>query len=222
MNRKLWIEDGKANKGGAIQVAILGSATVDAAAIDPSTLVLGAASAAPGSATLADVSTATGAVACDPKRGKKDGIIDLLVTFDAKSVVAGSSVPYAGQHVSISLTGEYYDGLPFGCSDVVQAVGNIPKKFEPIGGGSDGGLSFPNPNPFNPVTRISYVVPNTQHVRLAVFDVAGRLVDELVNEVKGAGEYVVEWDAGTLPSGVYFYRLETGGNTMVRRATLLK
>jgi hypothetical protein len=52
--------------------------------------------------------------------------------------------------------------------------------------------------------------------------VAGRLVENLVNEVKSAGEYVVEWDAGRLPSGVYFYRMQTGSQTVVRRATLLK
>ena len=84
------------------------------------------------------------------------------------------------------------------------------------------GLGFPNPNPFNPVTRISYNVPTTQHVRIAIYDVAGRLVEDLVNETKAAGEHVVEWDAGRLPSGVYFYRMQTGGQTLVRRATLLK
>ena len=72
------------------------------------------------------------------------------------------------------------------------------------------------------MTRIGYLMPKTQHVRIAVYDVAGRLIEELINEVKDAGEHVVEWDAGTLPSGVYFYRLQTGRETVVRRATLLK
>jgi hypothetical protein len=83
-------------------------------------------------------------------------------------------------------------------------------------------LGYPSPNPFNPVTRIAYRVPASEHIHIAVYDVAGRLVEQLVDEVKGSGEYVVEWDAGRLPSGVYFYRMRTGDRTIVRRAILLK
>ena len=80
-------------------------------------------------------------------------------------------------------------------------------------------LGFPSPNPFNPVTRINYRVPSTQHARIAIYDVAGRLVESLVDEVKGAGDYVVECNAGVLPSGVYYYRMQTGDRTIVRRVT---
>ncbi len=94
-----------------------------------------------------------------------------------------------------------------------------PKSTPPA---NTAGLGLPSPNPFNPVTRISYNVPSMRHVRIAIYDVEGRLVENLVNEVKAPGEYVVEWDAGNLPSGVYFYRMQTGSETIVRRATLLK
>ena len=113
------------------------------------------------------------------------------------------------------------DGMPFSASDCITLVGNDKSKKR---AGMDGAsaLGFPTPNPFNPVTRISYSVPTTQHVRIAIYDVAGRLVEDLVNETRAAGEHVVEWDAGRLPSGVYFYRMQTGDRTIVRRATLLK
>ena len=48
------------------------------------------------------------------------------------------------------------------------------------------------------------------------------MVEDLVNETKAAGVHTVEWDAGSLPSGVYFYRMQAGGQTFVRRVTLLK
>jgi hypothetical protein len=78
------------------------------------------------------------------------------------------------------------------------------------------------PNPFNPVTTLAYTLPRSAHVRLAVYDVTGRLVVTLAQGVQSAGEHVVEWDATGLASGVYYYRLETGDVTHVRRAILLK
>jgi hypothetical protein len=111
--------------------------------------------------------------------------------------------------------------MPFEATDCITLVGSArEKKQAGLKGAS--GLGFPTPNPFNPVTRTSYNVSSTQHVRIAIYDVAGRLVETLVDETKSAGEYVVEWDAGSLPSGVYFYHMETGDETIVRRATLLK
>jgi flagellar hook assembly protein FlgD len=71
-------------------------------------------------------------------------------------------------------------------------------------------------------TRISYSVPTSQHVRIAIYDVAGRLVEDLVNETKAAGEYVVEWDAGSLASGIYFYRLRAGNTTLTKKMVFLK
>jgi hypothetical protein len=106
-------------------------------------------------------------------------------------------------------------------TDCITIVGN-PHHAAKFGVNDDSELGPAYPNPFNPVTRFSYRVSSTQHVNIAIYDVAGRLVENLVNEVKGAGDYIVEWDAGVLPSGVYFYRMQAEGKTLVRRATLLK
>jgi hypothetical protein len=68
-------------------------------------------------------------------------------------------------------------------------------------------LSQNYPNPFNPVTVISYQLPVNSRVSLKVIDLLGREVATLVNEGKAAGTYQITFDAGKLPSGVYFYRL---------------
>jgi len=78
------------------------------------------------------------------------------------------------------------------------------------------------PNPFNPVTRISYELAEASHVRLEVFDVSGRRVAVLANGMHPAGEYSVSFDAGGLTSGIYITRLETGGQSFMRKMTLVK
>lgn len=79
-----------------------------------------------------------------------------------------------------------------------------------------------NPNPFKPVTQITYWVPERQHVRLGVYDVAGRLITTLVDDVRRGGEHSVGWRADGLPSGVYFCRLEVGDVTESKKMMLLK
>jgi len=82
------------------------------------------------------------------------------------------------------------------------------------------------PNPFNPSTAISFQLPASSFVTLKVFDVLGREVAALVNEVRPAGRYTVSWDVPVLPSGVYFYRLEAKNSTQsfveTRKMILLK
>ncbi|MFH1900168.1 MAG: T9SS type A sorting domain-containing protein [Patescibacteria group bacterium] len=71
-------------------------------------------------------------------------------------------------------------------------------------------LSQNYPNPFNPETRISYSIEKAGQVKLAVYNVLGQKVADLVNEFKAANTYKVNFDASKLTSGVYFYRLEVG------------
>ncbi len=78
------------------------------------------------------------------------------------------------------------------------------------------------PNPFNPSTVISYQVAAEQHVHLSVYDVTGRLIAVLVDQQQSPGDYQLNWDAGQLSSGVYFYRLEAGGHTLTRNMTFVK
>ncbi len=84
------------------------------------------------------------------------------------------------------------------------------------------------PNPFNPITVMEYTVNDQTHGRLAIYGSSGRLVRVLVDEVAGeGGPHTVTWngtnDEGqALPSGVYFARLEAGGETATRKVVLLK
>ena len=78
------------------------------------------------------------------------------------------------------------------------------------------------PNPFNPSTEIRYQTPEVSRVTLKVFDVLGREVATLVNEVKEPGGYSITWNAIDLPSGVYFYRLTAGNFSATKKLVLLK
>lgn len=83
-------------------------------------------------------------------------------------------------------------------------------------------LSQNYPNPFNPTTSISYSVPTQSHVTVAIYDVLGREVRRLVQELKQPGEYSVTWDASSVPSGVYFYRLVAGGFVETKKMVLMR
>ncbi len=78
------------------------------------------------------------------------------------------------------------------------------------------------PNPFNPVTTIKYSVPKQSLIKIAVYDILGREVKILVNEVRSAGNYEVKLDGTNLASGVYFYRMTAGDFTEVKKLVMLK
>ncbi|MEW6654940.1 MAG: T9SS type A sorting domain-containing protein, partial [Bacteroidota bacterium] len=78
------------------------------------------------------------------------------------------------------------------------------------------------PNPFNPSTKISYSLPDVSFVTLKVFDILGREIVTLVNEVKPFGNHEVEFDASELPSGTYVYKLTAGNYQTVRKMLLIK
>ena len=78
------------------------------------------------------------------------------------------------------------------------------------------------PNPFNPATTISYALPGEAHVRLAVYDLLGREVGVLVDERQLAGRHAATFDARTLASGVYIYRLAAGSYLSSRKMLVLR
>jgi hypothetical protein len=84
------------------------------------------------------------------------------------------------------------------------------------------GLEQNYPNPFNPSTEIRYQLAAPGQVSLKIFNMIGQEVAVLVNDVQQAGSHQVRWDAGALPSGNYFYRLDAGGAVSTKRMTLVK
>lgn len=83
-------------------------------------------------------------------------------------------------------------------------------------------LSQNYPNPFNPSTTINYQIPISGFVSLKVFDVIGREIADLVHQQQAAGNYTVPFNAASLSSGIYFYRLQSGKSVETKKMMLIK
>jgi len=83
-------------------------------------------------------------------------------------------------------------------------------------------LSQNYPNPFNPATKIKFFIPENTFTSLKIYDVTGKEINTIVNENLSRGEYEYLWNANNLPSGIYFYRLETESYTQTRKMILVK
>ncbi|MEG8946843.1 endo-1,4-beta-xylanase [Rosettibacter firmus] len=92
-------------------------------------------------------------------------------------------------------------------------IANLPNEFR---------LEQNYPNPFNPTTKITYVLPSRTTVSLKVYDVLGRHIKTLVDDLQNPGSYTVTFDGSGLSSGVYFYRLEAGGYSKTKQMILMK
>jgi len=93
----------------------------------------------------------------------------------------------------------YYKRNPTGTTAVQSSGTEIPGDYR---------LSQNYPNPFNPVTMIEFDIPKSSYVRLKVYDILGREISRVVDQMLEAGRYTVDFDASELSSGTYFYRIE--------------
>jgi hypothetical protein len=102
---------------------------------------------------------------------------------------------------------------------IITLSNEIPDKFY---------LSQNFPNPFNPTTNIRFDIAKAGHVRMVVYDAAGRQVAELINERYDAGKYITDFNGTNLSSGIYFYKLvvdsfgETSDFTSIKKMILIK
>ena len=210
-------------RGGVLPVAVLGSESFDVSDIDVTTLRLeGVEPVTTGQGPrLEDVATALGEVSdCECTDDGPDGFVDLNVKFLAQAIKASIPMGEPGEEQVLTLTGELLDGTPFEATDCIVFVGPADASARADSEAPIMNTAFPNP--FNPVTRISYVLPKTAVVGLSIYDVRGGLVETLVAGTKPAGEHVAEWNATGQPSGIYFYRLEVGNYTETRKMVLVK
>jgi hypothetical protein len=157
------------------------------------------------------------------------GVVDgHVVTCDPpESTPAG---PGGGPGVDVGL-GTFYGRAEL-LADMLKVFG-CPVQTSVANGSPVGGASYvtmlmpPAPNPFNPETAVSFSLATKGQVNLAVYDVQGRRVRTLVNDVREAGPHVVRWDgmndAGqSVASGMYFTRMDAEGFTATQKMTLLK
>jgi hypothetical protein len=136
------------------------------------------------------------------------GDIHMVVSSGPYTINSGHS-----QNVAFALIGGKSLALLRAHADAAKAKWDLMK---PIVGVNDDRRDLPAryalaqnfPNPFNPVTNISYDLPKSSRVTLTVYDLLGRAVNTLTDKVQEAGHYTVPFDASRLSSGMYFYRLE--------------
>ncbi len=95
----------------------------------------------------------------------------------------------------------------------IDPFGEIPAQYK---------LSQNYPNPFNPVTNIAFDIPKYNHVRLEIYDISGKKIDELVNQNLNAGHYQVQWDASKYSSGTYISKLTTQDFSATSKMLMIK
>ena len=125
-------------------------------------------------------------------------------TYSDKNPGTGSYT-YRLKQVDLDGTAEY--------SNEVEVEVSVPAKFA---------LEQNYPNPFNPTTMIKYSIPQDQQVRLNVYNLLGENVMSLVNGMQKAGQHEVNFNATNLASGVYFYKLEAGTRSSIKKMLLMK
>ncbi len=157
-----------------------------------------------------------------PSAGVSD--ISLVVSGGPYSIPASQSINVAYAIAAGSTLQEVIDAIAESrikyqtITDVENNTNQKPYTFD---------LDQNYPNPFNPSTTIQFTVPDvgtkqSVPVQLKIFDILGREVSTLVNEVKAAGNYKATFNATRLPSGVYFYKLTAGGFSQTKKMILLK
>lgn len=149
--------------------------------------------------------------------------ISLSSSSKATSAIGQAFVGTSQGPGSMVVSGFLADTLLRGTIVAVNEQTGLPTRYE----------LFQNyPNPFNPTTTIKYQIPASAFVTLKVFDIVGREVATLVSNVQEAGSYTVQWNAHSVASGVYFYRMsavsatgregEAGSFVSTRKLILLR
>ena len=151
----------------------------------------------------------------DLSRVNQDG--DPIFDIDFRTIYASVLQDWFGLESATvaSVLGQSFTTLP-----IIQAPTGTSTESAPVPQAF--ALQQNYPNPFNPQTSIPYMLHRSERVRLRVFDVQGRLVSTLVDQQQRAGQHTVTFDANRLPSGVYFYRLETPSGVQTREMTLVR
>jgi glycosidase len=148
--------------------------------------------------------------------------LDSMQTYYLSDLIGGnvlSGVPQDLRSLKVNMSG--YTASVFLLADSAvyvsvedkEIAGTLPTEFY---------IEQNYPNPFNPVTTITFNLPEEGMTELIIYDVLGKMVATLVDEVKPAGVHKVQFDAAKLSSGIYFYRVNYQDKTLVRKMLLIK
>lgn len=131
------------------------------------------------------------------------------------------NIDYYGTRIAAVWTDQRAGGIN---QEIYTAVVDLSTGITPISTNTpeNHSLSQNYPNPFNPTTKIKFDIKKSGFVNLNVYDSRGALISELVNGKYGAGSYEVTFDASKLSSGIYFYKIQTGDFTNVKKMMLVK
>jgi hypothetical protein len=145
-------------------------------------------------------------------------MMDYSVRFKASEIPASIGRKLGVYFDNVSPTAKSWIGL-----DNVRLINygstDVSERHAEMNGFS---LAGNYPNPFNPITRISYALRSPGAVRLSVYDLLGREKAVLANGIQNAGEHQVEFSGAGLPGGIYIYKLQTGNNVVARKMILAK
>ena len=83
-------------------------------------------------------------------------------------------------------------------------------------------ISMAHPNPFNPITNISYTLNEPSNIKVSVYDISGRLVNVIENSYKPVGDYFIRWNADNHASGIYYVQIQSNNRVQTQKVVLLK
>ena len=151
------------------------------------------------------------------------------IVLDSKSITDTSLGVKAFLNTVLNMDTKYFWRVKASSSNGISTFSNIWSfivgTITPVSGHQlpkTYSLSQNYPNPFNPTTVINYSLPRRSFVTLTIYDDLGRQVQTLVDNEQSAGNYSVDFNASSLPSGAYFYRIQAGTYTQTKKLLLLK
>jgi len=159
-------------------------------------------------------------------------IVRTIPTLAHRTLTAGNKIVF-NAYDPVSLTTANDDSYPYWywvgpdhANTVFQTLQwfGVPLSADEVGGSlpTEFALEQNYPNPFNPATTIKFSIPEQSIVTLKIYDVLGREVSTLVNNVKNAGSHEVNFNASNLASGMYIYKITAGNYTASKKMMLLK
>ena len=200
---------------GKTPAALVGSASFDVGSVDVSTLRLEGVVPAQ---QVTPIDLVTPSEACECTRAGADGVTDLSMTFDTQAIVQVLGPLRRGEVRALRLSGNLLDGTPIEGHDCVTVLHDTDSAGPPLNPGTRVELASRR-EAFG--STIVYTLPVTAPVRLAAYDVSGRLVARLVDAVQPQGRHEFHWDTRGVARGVYWLRLAAGPEVVSHKLVVL-